>query len=206
MLGLLNRFYNFHWVVPKEAARAAQPWMGFYTAFLKGNGIKAIINLRGHRPQFGWWHVEARAAKETGAAHLEATLDSRHLPKREMLIDLIKAFDAAPRPFLLKCSGGQDRSSFAAALFILHRDGWTAFDTAQKQFSRFPYLHFPKRHQRWLKLFPAYARREANGRPLAQWLAESYSPEALQAWLNESGHSDTFAGVFVEPRASRWQR
>jgi len=205
MIGLLNRLYNFHWIVPGEAARAAQPWMGLYTAFLRGNGIKAIINLRGHRPQFGWWHAEAKAAKDVGAAHLEATLDSRHLPKREMLVALIEAFDTAPRPFLLKCSGGQDRSSFAAALFILHRDGWSSFDIAQKQFSRFPYLHFPKRHQRWLKQFPAYARHEANGAPLALWLRESYSPEKLESWLNESGHTDTFAGIFVEPRASRWQ-
>ena len=37
----------------------------------------------------------------------------------------LAAFDQAPRPFMLKCSGGQDRTSFAAALYLIHRGGWS---------------------------------------------------------------------------------
>ena len=74
-----------------------------------------------------------------------------------------------PRPFLLKCSGGQDRTSFAAALYLIHRDGWTAMEKAREQFARFPYLHFPKGQQRWLKHFPDFARADSEGAPLAQW-------------------------------------
>ncbi len=47
-------------------------------------------------------------------------MDSRRLPLRPMLVALFDAFDRAPRPFVIKCSGGQDRTSLAAALYIVH--------------------------------------------------------------------------------------
>src|ERR1700759_3047140 len=144
MRKLLNLLYNFHWVVPGEAARSAQPYLGLMGRFLRGNGLKAVINLRGRHPNFDWWKYETETCARQGVAHFDAMMDSRRLPLREMLVALIDAFDAAPRPFVIKCSGGQDRTSFAAALYIVHRGGWEAADRALRQFSRFPYLHFPK--------------------------------------------------------------
>src|SRR5262249_3124952 len=146
-------FYNFHWVLPGEAARAAQTWAGGLGGLLKRHGIRSIINLRGDNSDLSWWQYETRTAKAAGAAHLDAMMDSRKLPTRQMLVRLIECFDEAPKPFMLKCSGGQDRTSLAAALYLIHRDGWGAMDAAGAQFARFPYLHFPKKHQRWLKPF-----------------------------------------------------
>src|ERR1700742_2862913 len=103
----LNILYNFHWVVAAEAARSAQPYLGLYARFLRGNGIRSVINLRGHHPGFDWWDQEAAACARAGAAHFDAMLDSKRLPLREMLVALLDAFDAAPRPVLVKCSGGQ---------------------------------------------------------------------------------------------------
>ena len=122
--------YNFHWIVPGEAARAAQAWAGFLTPFLKARGIRSIINLRGNNSDLSWWRYETRATAAAGAVHLDAMLDSRRLPTRASLARLVEAFDTAPRPFLLKCSGGQDRTSFAAALYLVHRGGWGAMDAA----------------------------------------------------------------------------
>ena len=194
--------YNFHWVVPGEAARAMQAWAGRLKPFLKKRGIRAIINLRGRNDDLGWWKTETRQTRELGVAHLDAMLDSRKLPTREMLVTLIESFDQAPKPFLLKCSGGQDRTSFAAALYLIHRDGWGAMAAADAQFARFPYLHFPKTHQRWLKLFPEFAREQCNGAPLAQWVAQSYTPEKLKAWLDAKGLGGSYAAIFTTPTRS----
>src|SRR6185437_1960388 len=103
--------YNFHWVVPGEAARAAQDYAGFLGPFLAGQGIAAIVNLRGNHPEFRWWRRETAICRKWGVAHFDAMLDSRLLPTRAMLAGLFDAFEAAPRPFLIKCSGGQDRTS-----------------------------------------------------------------------------------------------
>src|ERR1700722_17179599 len=145
MRSLGDILYNFHWVVPGDCARAAQAWAGGIGPFLEKRGIKALINLRGRNDDLSWWKNETGAAEARGIAHLDAMLDSRKLPPQPMLMRLIEAFDNAPRPFVLKCSGGQDRTSFAAALYLIHRGGWTAMGEARAQYARFPYLHFPKK-------------------------------------------------------------
>jgi protein tyrosine/serine phosphatase len=197
--------YNFHWVVPGEAARAMQAWAGRLEPFLRNRGIRAIINLRGRNDDLNWWKNETRLSAELGIDHIDAMLDSRKLPTRDMLVTLIESFDTAPKPFLLKCSGGQDRTSFAAALYLIHRDGWDAMNVALDQFARFPYLHFPKPQQRWLKLFPEFAREDGRGVPLAQWIAQSYTPERLKAWLDARGMQASYSAIFTRPTRSPWQ-
>ena len=194
--------YNFHWVLPGDASRAMQAWAGGLGPFLKRRGIRAVINLRGRNDDLGWWQTETAIAQRAGIAHLDAMLDSRKLPTREMLVRLVACFDAAPRPFLLKCSGGQDRTSFAAALYLIHRDGWGAMPAALAQFARFPYLHFPKTQQRWLKPFLDFARQDANGAPLAAWIGASYTPEKLKAWLDSHDLAGSYAAIFTTPTRS----
>ena len=205
MRGLGDVLYNFHWIVPGEAARAAQAYAGFLGPFLSRHGIRSLINLRGANPRFGWWRYERRVTETRGVEHLDVMLDSRNLPTRDMLVALFAAFDRAPRPFLIKCSGGQDRTSFAAALYLIHRGGWAARDKAVSQFARFPYLHFPKEHQRWLQPFLAFAEEDAAGKPIAAWIGEQYDPVRLRDWLAVNGHEGTFKGIFERPVASRWQ-
>ncbi len=197
--------YNFHWIVPGEAARSAQAYAGFLGPFLTRHGIRAVINLRGPNPRYGWWRYETRVSAERGAAHLDVMLDSRSLPTRAMLGRLFDAFDTAPRPFLVKCSGGQDRTSLAAALYLVHRGGWAARATAQAQFARWPYLHFPKEHQRWLQRFLDFAAPDAGGRPIADWVRETYTPERLRDWLDANGYAGTYKNIFDKPNSSKWQ-
>lgn len=197
--------YNFHWVVPGEAARAAQAWAGGIKAFLKRRGIRAVINLRGRNDDLGWWKNETKAAEAAGAVHIDAMLDSRKLPTQAMLAGLMMAFETAPRPFLLKCSGGQDRTSFAAALYLIHRGGWGAMEAAKAQYARFPYLHFPKKHQRWLRAFLDFAREKSGGAPIKDWIERQYEPEALKAWLDARGMKDFYAGIFTVPTRSPFQ-
>jgi protein tyrosine/serine phosphatase len=205
MRSLGDILYNFHWVLPAEAARMAQPWAGGTGPFLQKHGIKALINLRGRNDDLNWWKKETAALKARGIAHFDAMLDSRRLPTREMLAQLLPAFAAAPRPLVVKCSGGQDRTSLAMAIYLLHRDGWTALDAARAQFSRFPYLHFPKRHQRWLSRFLDFAAEEAQGAPIADWITQDYSPERLKAWLDMRGENDFYAAIFTVPTRSPFQ-
>jgi hypothetical protein len=201
----LDILYNFHWIEAGEAARASQAYLGFLGAFLASNGLRAMINLRGRPPRMAWVAYETRVCAEHGVAHLDAMLDSRRAPTRRMLAGLFDAFDAAPRPFVVKCSGGQDRTSFAAAMFILHREGWGAMARARAQFARFPYLHFPRRSQRWLAAFPAYARAEAKGRPIGEWARGDYNPEAFLAFLAANGMAGYCEGVWEpwKPPAER---
>jgi len=193
--------YNFHWIVPGEAARSAQAYAGFLGPFLRRRKIATLINLRGANPRWGWWHYERRVCAKNGIAHRDVKMNSRRLPTRAMLLDLLQAFDEAERPFLLKCSGGQDRTSFAAALYLLHTRGLAVRPEAEAQFARWPYLHIPKQHQRWLKMFVGFIEEHIDSRPLRDWLASVYEPEQFKAWLEARGLGDAFRGLYEPPKS-----
>jgi protein tyrosine/serine phosphatase len=200
MRPFLDLLYNFRWVREGEAARSSQAYFGGLMRLMKRHGLAAIINLRGENGDLSWYRYEKRVCAALGAPHLDAMLDSRKLPTRPMLVCLMQAFDEAPRPFLLKCSGGQDRTALAAALYLIHQSGWGAREAAQTQFTG-----MAKKHQRWLKLFTSFALEDSHGRPLCEWIADSYEPERLAEWLNAHGHAGSFERIFVVPTRSPWQ-
>jgi hypothetical protein len=193
----MDRLYHLHWVTP-GVARCAQPYLGFYAAFLKPHGFKSLINLRGENAAFRWWRIEKRTAAALGIAHFDVKLSSRNIPSRSGLTNLFNAFEQAGTPMLIKCSGGQDRTSLAAALYLLQRDGPAALAVAEAQFAFWPYLHRPKSYQRWLKEFPAYAVGQAAGTPLSLWVREHYDPQAFAAFLASKGLENAFRAFQAE--------
>ena len=185
MSRILDRLYHLHWVTP-GVARSATPYLGFYSAFLAPHGFRSLINLRGENADFRWWTTEKRAAQGLNIVHFDVKLSSRNLPSRSGLAALFEAFSAAERPLLLKCSGGQDRTGLAAALYLLQLKGPGALAEAEAQLKAWPYLHFPKRHQLWLRHFPGYANAQG-GAPLHQWARNGYDPSHFAAWLEARG-------------------
>ena len=201
--------YNFHWILPGEAARSAQGLGRRFERLLREHEIRSLLNLRGEQPKYGWWRKEEQLCERLGIARYDVTLDSRRLPMREMLVALVDAFDAAKRPLLVKCSGGQDRTALASAIYLLQQRGWSALPDARLQFLRFPYLHFPKRGQKWLAQFPIYGENAALGRPIAEWIRNDYDQNAFAAWLRDKGMGDSFRGIFTlpwTPNRPRWRR
>jgi protein tyrosine phosphatase (PTP) superfamily phosphohydrolase (DUF442 family) len=193
---VLDRLYNLHWV-SRDVARAAQPYLGFYAPFLKAHGFRSVINLRGENADHPWWQAEKALASRLGIAHFDVRLSSRNLPSRVALAVFFDALERAPAPVLLKCSGGQDRSGLAAALYILREQGAAGLARAEKQFAFWPYLHRPKTYQSWLRHFPSYAAAEG-GNDVASWARSSYDPEHFAAWLREQGLKDSFANIQTE--------
>jgi protein tyrosine/serine phosphatase len=194
---LLDRLYHLHWISP-DAARSAQPWLGFYGAFLRAHGFRAVVNLRGENARYRWWRAEKRVTERLGIRHFDVRLSSRNIPSRASLARLFDAFEQGGVPILFKCSGGQDRSALASALFLLSRKGPKALSEAQKQFAFWPYLHHPKRHQLWLREFPGYAVAEAGTSDLAVWARERYRPEAFAAFLKAKGLDKAFRTIQAE--------
>jgi hypothetical protein len=197
MPALLDRLYHLHWVTP-EVARAAQPYLGFYTAFLRPHGFRSLINLRGENAGFRWWRDEKGTAEVLSIVHFDVKLSSRNLPSRSGLSALFDAFEKARPPILLKCSGGQDRAGLAAALYLLDRKGQTALAEALGQFAFWPYLHRPKHYQLWLQHFPVYAIAESGGIALGQWVRTRYEPKHFAAWLEAKGLGQSFRAFQAE--------
>ena len=195
MSRLLDRLYNLHWVTP-DVARSAQPYVGFYAPYVRAHGIRGIINLRGANPDHGWWRRETRMAQKLGIAHFAIRLSSRLLPARVTLVALLDALERAPRPVLLKCSGGQDRASLASALYLMTLGGAGGLAAAQSQFAFWPYLHRPKARQLWLREFPVFAAEGAGRRQrLDDWVRGAYDPAEFAAWLGARGRGEGFRAI-----------
>jgi hypothetical protein len=193
--------YNFHWVLPGEVARSSQAYAGFLGTFLERHAIRSVINLRGANPRHWWWRYETNVCSRLGITHFDVRLNSRNLPPQRILLDLLDSFDGAEAPLLIKCSGGQDRSSFASALFLVHRHGWEMAHIAHEQFAGWPYLHWPKPQQRWMKVFIPYLADRAPGRPVSEWIGGAYTPEDFARWLGQRGMQDCFRPL-ADGRAS----
>lgn len=192
---LLTPAYNWHWVEKPGAdkksglARSAQLYAigGHATTLLRHHGIRSILNLRGENAGKPWYDGLKAAADDLDVGLNSLSFSSRRLPQREILLDLLGLFDSSARPMLMLCSGGADRTSFAAALAVLHARGVDGVDTARRHLRPVPYFHIPKHEQRWIRVFFDWFLETRDGRPLRQWLEETYSPDTFAAWMRDNG-------------------
>lgn len=130
---------NFHAVVEGQCYRSAQPTDRLLVSVQKRPGIRTVLNLRGPNHGLDWYEAEHRCAARTGLNIIDIPLASNWPPDTPDFQTLVKALDEAPRPLLLHCNSGADRTSLASALFVLLQPGSTLAD-ARGQIS-FRYGH-----------------------------------------------------------------
>jgi protein tyrosine/serine phosphatase len=109
---------NFHTVVPGELYRAARPSPQELISYVKQHGIRTVLNLRGSNPQKRWYQQEESTAKELGLKLINLPLNSRHELNANEMDELISLMRNAPKPILIHCQAGADRSALASALYL----------------------------------------------------------------------------------------
>ena len=187
MLGwLIARAYNVR-RVDATTFRSAQLYGGHARTVARRLGLGTMLNLRGPNPKASWYRNMRAVAAAEGIDFVELSLSSKRLPERDALVGLLSALDRARAPVLMTCSGGADRTSLAAALTILHRTGSLA--RARRQMRLVPYLHWPKPNQRWIRAFLDFYEADAQGRPVASWLATAYAPERFATFMRARGQA-----------------
>jgi protein tyrosine/serine phosphatase len=114
----LHQTGNFHAVLPGELYRAAQPapadlarWTGQY-------GIRSVLNLRGTHDDTGWYRDESAAARDLGLVLADFPLSARQNPGPDRIAELVALMRRLPKPLLIHCQGGADRTGLAAALYM----------------------------------------------------------------------------------------
>jgi protein tyrosine phosphatase (PTP) superfamily phosphohydrolase (DUF442 family) len=132
---------NFHAITPGEAYRSAQMDSDELRHYIRKYNIKSIINLRGKRSGRRWYREELKVSRQLNCRHYDLSIPPDKSPSPEQVKKLLHLFETAPRPVLLHCKAGADRSGLAAALWKAVVDG-APKKLAGKQLS-LRFGHFP---------------------------------------------------------------
>lgn len=107
---------NFRAVSERECYRSAQLSTDALLRRIQESGIKTVVNLRGDSNS-AWQQNESALLQKIGVAMFCIGLDTERLPQPERIARLIDCLRTAPRPLLLHCNHGVDRTGIAAVLF-----------------------------------------------------------------------------------------
>ncbi len=135
LTGLLAACTGFRNVRP-DVFRSPQPGEDQLARRILAHDIRTVVCLRGPGDEAG---ASARAAQGTGAGFWNVPLSATRQPRPETLLELWRVAAEAPRPLLLHCRAGVDRTGLAAAIVVLHDTGDLA--AARAQLALLPHGH-----------------------------------------------------------------
>ncbi|QDU64059.1 hypothetical protein Pan216_49470 [Planctomycetes bacterium Pan216] len=184
-------------VVEGQVIRSAQPSAEQLQFLVDHYGVRSVINLRGPWNREEWYKAETAKADELGLDHVDIVLKTSNIAPPKELRKLIDAFDNLPRPILIHCRRGSDRTALASALYRVLYTG-ASLDEAMSCYQlRYGHTGWD-RGCRLPHLFDLYT----------AWLEEEnlpHTPERLRDWLLETPSHAHFAAKIVvqEPPISR---
>ena len=134
-LALLYFHYdeNFHSVIPGQVYRSAELTPNELIEKIHANHIKSVINLRGENKSDDWYQSEFQTLQALQIPLYNVRLSSYDLPSQALLLQLIDTIKSAPKPTLIHCASGADRTGLASAIVILLSNG--SIDEAKNQTS-----------------------------------------------------------------------
>ncbi|ORE97688.1 tyrosine-protein phosphatase [Aurantimonas sp. 22II-16-19i] len=139
--GYLSLSGNIHAVEPGVVYRSGQLDADQLQQLIDRTHIRSILNLRGANPGEAWYRDEELVAAENGVHSIPLGISANREPSMATLRQIAAAIRTAPKPLLIHCMGGADRSGLASAIYEYAVAGRSA-DAARGQLS-FAYGHFP---------------------------------------------------------------
>ena len=132
---------NVHVVETGVLYRSAQLNGGELADVLSKYRIRSVVNLRGENRGETWYENELKVTAAHKAVHFDVGMGATSEPEPKVIAKLVKILRTAPRPILIHCYSGADRSGLAAAIYERIVAGKSA-QGAARQLS-FRYGHFP---------------------------------------------------------------
>lgn len=116
-VGYLHLSGNLHPVIKGELYRAGQLSPAALRRAVVDHGIRSIINLRG-ASDADWYRAERAAAHGLGLAYINYPISSRRILSQDQARDILEILRTAPKPVLVHCAAGADRTGLVSALYV----------------------------------------------------------------------------------------
>jgi protein tyrosine phosphatase (PTP) superfamily phosphohydrolase (DUF442 family) len=189
---------NFHEVIPGELYRSAQLSTGKLEEVIQEHGIRTLVSLRRPRPDKSWYKNEIAISESLGITRYDIAFDFTFSPRIDHLMELRDLLEEAPKPLLVYCRGGADRTGLASLMAKL-LDGSSSLEDAREQISLEFYA--VREDTMGVPIFNEYtAWLQSNGYP--------HSKDHFNHWL-ENEYTDLSGNIhfLVDPiREQLWQR
>lgn len=117
-LGALQLTGNFNTVIAGELYRSGQISPQQLKDYVVEYGIKTIVNLRGDNHGDEWYETEVAQSRDLGIEHIDFGLWARRELPPERAAQLMAILRTAPKPILIHCKAGADRSGLVSALYL----------------------------------------------------------------------------------------
>lgn len=116
---------NLRVVAAGQAYRSGQMDAPEFKGVIERYGIKSILNLRGENPGTAWHQAETNTAAKLNVIHYDRSLGSGTPLTLAQMDELVTLLRQAPKPILIHCNGGADRSGLVSALYLFAIEGQT---------------------------------------------------------------------------------
>lgn len=192
---------NFAAVVDGQVYRSAQPTTQQIRDWSSKYSLKTIVNLRGSDEP--GWASEQQAAAGAGVGLIPARCSAREMPSSLWVRQMVEILETAPRPMLIHCNGGADRTGVASVLAAMAVGGQD-YQQAKEQLSA-KYGHLDLRAGSiagLLDKYEAYCHENnlhtAGWSQFRKWAVEVYHPQYYCLDIHAPADISCHAGKGVE--------
>lgn len=157
-------------VAPGALYRSAQLSISQLSRVVHEHKIQAILNLRGDNFGQSWYANERDLAAKENIVYYDLPMDSYSMPTKAQLLQLVHILQISPKPLLVHCNGGADRTGLVSAIYLILQNKPIA--QAEKEYS----LHYYVIHRSSVGklVIPVYV----------NWLKKNNLPSSKQNFLN----------------------
>ncbi|HEX8048795.1 response regulator [Rhizobium sp.] len=142
-LAVLHWDGNFHTVIPGELYRSAQLSPTQIETYVRENGIRSIVNLRGKNVKHDWYNQEVKTAQRLGIEHIDFKMSARKIMTPDRADQLVDILRSAPKPILIHCQAGADRTGLVAVIYSQEIAGISAKVAAQQLSITYGHIGIP---------------------------------------------------------------